>query len=84
VVRIYDNPKEGEREITEKLLGWITCAKRPLKWHEIQGAVSIDMEDESIDFENRRLCTHVRDLCGSLIDVLPGDRVQLVHETARS
>lgn len=84
MVRIYDNPKEGEREITEKLLGWITCAKRPLKWHEIQGAVSIDMEDESIDFENRRLCTHVRDLCGSLIDVLPGDRVQLVHETARS
>jgi hypothetical protein len=30
------------------------------------------------------LGTHVRDICGSLIDVLPGDRVQLVHGTAKA
>jgi hypothetical protein len=66
------------------LLGWIACSKRPLKWHEIQGAVSVNVQDQSVDFENRQLCTHVRDICGSLIDVLPGDRVQLVHGTAKS
>jgi hypothetical protein len=84
VTRIYQNPNEDERETTQKLLGWISCSKRPLKWHEIQGAVSIDIEDQSIDFDGRRLCTNIRDLCGSLIDVLPGDTVQLVHGTARS
>ncbi|TVY78217.1 C2H2 finger domain transcription factor crzA [Lachnellula suecica] len=84
VARVYFNQKDGERETAQKLLGWIVCAKRPLKWHEIQGAVSINTETQVVDFHNRQLHTHIRDLCGSLIDVLPGDRVQLVHETAKS
>lgn len=84
VTRIYSNPNENERQTAQKLLGWISCSKRPLKWHEIQGAVSIDIEDQSVDFNGRRLCTNIRDLCGSLIDILPGDTVQLVHSTARS
>ncbi|KAI9644159.1 hypothetical protein NHQ30_007512 [Ciborinia camelliae] len=32
----------------------------------------------------RQLRTHITDLCGSLVEVLPGDRVQLVHSTAKS
>jgi hypothetical protein len=84
VTRIYQNPNEGERETARSLLGLIVAAKRPLKWHEIQGAVSIHIEEHVVDFDNRRLFTHVSDLCGSLIDVLPGDRVQLVHSTAKS
>ena len=84
VKRIYENPNGNERQTAQKLLGWISCSKRPLKWHEIQGAVSINIEEQSVDFEGRRLCTNIRDLCGSLIDVLPGDTVQLVHNTARS
>lgn len=81
--RILTNPKDGEREITQKLLGWIVSAKRPLKWHEIQGAVSINTKDKSVDFDTGHLAIDIRDLCGSLVDVLPGDRVQLVHETAK-
>ncbi|KAJ8062489.1 hypothetical protein OCU04_009019 [Sclerotinia nivalis] len=82
--RIYQNPNDSERRTAEKLLGWITCAKRPMRWHEIQGAVAIDIVNEEFNFDGRRLRTHVADICGSLVEVLPGDRVQLVHVTAKS
>ena len=29
-------------DIVRKLLGWMVCAKRPLKWREIQAAVSLN------------------------------------------
>ncbi|KAH8594339.1 hypothetical protein B0O99DRAFT_574078 [Bisporella sp. PMI_857] len=48
------------------------------------GAISMNTKDHTVDFENRRLCQHVSDLCGSLVEVLPGDRVRLVHGTAKS
>jgi hypothetical protein len=83
VVRIYENPDAGHREIAMKLLGWITCSKRPFKWHEIQGALSIDTDEQHVD-DARRLCSDIRDICGTLVDILPGDRVQLVHGTAKS
>jgi hypothetical protein len=31
----------------------------------------------------RRLAIHVRDICGSLVEVLSGDRVEFIHATAR-
>ena len=68
----------------QKLLSWVVIAKRPLKWHEIQGAVSINMEEKIVDFDNRQLRTHLQDLCGSLIEILPGEQIQLVHGTAKS
>lgn len=76
------NPLDPEREAASKLLGWILSAKRSLKWHEIQCAVSIDTDDQSVNFEDRKLRVHVKDLCGSLVEILPGDRVALVHRTA--
>ena len=82
VTRVLKNPLEGERDAARKLLGWIITVKRPLKWHEIQGVVSIDIDDQSVNFEDRQLRVHVKDLCGSLIEILPGDRVTLVHRTA--
>ncbi len=81
--RIKRNTTPEEWKIAHKLLGWMVCARRPLKWHEIQGAVSIDLDEQTIDFDDRKLRIHIRDLCGSLIQVLPGDRVELVHSTAK-
>jgi hypothetical protein len=66
-----------------KLLGWMVCAKRPLKWREIQAAVSMNPTNQSIEFKKRKLRSDIQDYCGSLIQVLPGDRVELVHTTAR-
>ncbi|KAF7947217.1 uncharacterized protein EAE97_004466 [Botrytis byssoidea] len=84
VCRVYQNPNESERATAGRLLGWISCAKRPMRWHEMQAAVSINMDDEDVNFEDRQLRAHIQDLCGSLVEVLPGDRVQLVHSTAKS
>ena len=66
-----------------KLLGWMVCAKRPLKWREIQAAVSINSVNQSVEFERRKLRSDIQDYCGSLIQVLPGNRVELVHITAK-
>jgi hypothetical protein len=81
--RIKRDTEPGEWKIAQKLLGWMVCAKRPLKWHEIQGAVSIDLEQQTMDFNDRKLRVHIRDLCGSLIQVSSGDRIELVHGTAK-
>lgn len=82
LARIATIPSANERAIAQKLLGWMVCAKRPFKWHEIQAAISTGTVDQKMHFD-KRLRIHVRDLCGSLIDVLPGDRVELVHWTAK-
>jgi hypothetical protein len=70
-------------DIVRKLLGWMVCAKRPLKWREIQAAVSIDPDEQTFDFDNRSLRSRVEEYCGSLIQVLSGDRVELVHTTVK-
>jgi hypothetical protein len=70
-------------EIVRKLLGWMVCAKRPLKWREIQAAVSIDPDEQTVDLDRGRLRSSVEYYCGSLIQVLSGDRVELVHNTAK-
>jgi hypothetical protein len=83
VKRIFNNPNLAQRRTAKKLIGWIAFAKRPLKWHEIQGATSIDVENCLVNFEGRELPEHKKNICGSLVEILSGDRVQLVHITAR-
>lgn len=81
--RIKENSSEKEWKIAHRLLGWMVCVTRPLKWHEIQAAVSTDVEEQTVDFDERMLRLHIRDLCGSLVQVASGDRVGLVHHTAQ-
>ena len=81
--RISENSNSAEWEDVQKLLGWMICAKRPLKWGEIQGAVSIDPVEQTVEFDDRKLRFRIEDRCGSLVQVLPGDRVELVHHTAK-
>lgn len=85
--RIVDRILKGNglpaREAAAKLLGWLICAKRPLKWHEIQGATSINLRDQNVDFEERRLRVSAKELCGSLVERRSDDTVELVHLTAK-
>jgi hypothetical protein len=83
VERIERNENVAERDQALTLLGWVVTAKRPLTWPEIQGAVSIDIEDQMVDFEERSLVVDIGALCGSLVERLPGDRIELVHTSAR-
>jgi hypothetical protein len=59
------------------------CAKRRLTWKEIQVALSIDADSQTIKYDDRRLRKHIHDICGSLVS-LDGDRVSLVHSTAKT
>jgi GPI inositol-deacylase, winged helix domain len=81
--RLERSLQPTEWKTVRKLLGWMVCAKRPLKWREIQAAVSMDVQNQMIDFEGMSLRGSVEGYCGSLIQVLSGDRVELVHTTAK-
>lgn len=89
--RIFSNPKIAERESAESILEWIICARRPLRWHEMQATFSIDTEKETVNFEERCLRPNspeechsvVKKLCGSLVEVLKGNVISLVHDTAK-
>ncbi len=81
--RIFANDHASRREKAAKLLGWIVCAKRPLMWHEIQGAAAISLDDNTVEYENRRFRDSAKELCGSLVDVHACGTVELVHATAR-
>jgi len=45
----------GEREDAIHILTWITVATRDLQWHEIQGAMAIDVGNREVDFNGRSL-----------------------------
>lgn len=87
--RIMDRLKadlsDEQLEYTTLLLGWLVCSKRPMKWTEIQVALTIDLHSESISHEldmDLKLRDDVQELCGSLVQVLDGNRIELVHSTA--
>ncbi|KAJ3579030.1 hypothetical protein NPX13_g1537 [Xylaria arbuscula] len=94
--RILDCPKRSEkqREAAAKILRWLTCAIRPLRWNEIQCLCCIDPHSGVCNPKHRRVDNY-KTLCGSFVDVDDVDRdlniylqsnpvVSLVHSTARS
>jgi hypothetical protein len=89
MVRIDNKPVRAQREEARILLGWLVCAKRPLKWFEIQAMKSIDPERQSVDLERRRFLVDPKDLCESLVelrsdDMDPGNEtLELVHSSAK-
>jgi hypothetical protein len=82
--RILDPDTAISRQNDAKqLLGWIACAKRPMKWYEIQGAVSVDFEHQKVDYESRMHRVHRKVLCASLVEIRSDESIELVHATAR-
>ncbi|KAL3298050.1 zinc finger protein [Colletotrichum asianum] len=67
----------------KQLLGWLICAHRPLKLHEMDAILSFNPDREVVDFDLYKLRTGVTDLLGSLVQVLPGDNIRLIHSTAK-
>ncbi|KAF1361979.1 C2H2 domain-containing protein [Lizonia empirigonia] len=49
-----------------------------LRGAEIQVALSIDVDNQTIEYDDRHLRKHIHEICGSLV-LLNGDRVSLVH-----
>ncbi|KAL6886288.1 hypothetical protein HDV57DRAFT_383350 [Trichoderma longibrachiatum] len=80
------NLTEGQAHwnMAKRLLGWLVCAKRPLKWHEMQSILSYDPDQQKVDFDNKMLRQDASKYLGSLVHVLEGGHMRIVHSTARS
>ncbi|KAH4106786.1 hypothetical protein HBI82_035170 [Parastagonospora nodorum] len=68
---------------TLKLLRWMVCAKRPMYWREIQCAVSVNMDDQVVDWDRRKFSIDSKELGGSLVETSADGTIILVHHTAR-
>ncbi|KAI0402399.1 hypothetical protein F4802DRAFT_375189 [Xylaria palmicola] len=92
VFRVLDNSARHHthRDAAAKILRWVTCAVRPLKWNEIQCLFCIDPHAGVSNSRNKRVDS-CKSLCGSLVEVDEPDLdipqtssvVNLVHDTAR-
>jgi hypothetical protein len=80
--KILDKPARA-RDEAMMLLGWLVCAKRPLKSHEVQTMKSINLERRRIEFHRRRFRVSPKDLCESLVDIREDGSIELVHLTAK-
>ena len=83
MVRIEQQASRGGLEDALMLFGWLVCAKRPLKWHEIQGLKSVNLEKRSVEFERQKFVVAPKDLCESLVEIQSDGTVELVHLTAK-
>ncbi|KAH4922495.1 hypothetical protein HBI23_095700 [Parastagonospora nodorum] len=68
---------------TLKLLRWMVCAKRPMYWREIQCAVSVDLDDQVVDWDRRKFSVDSKELGGSLVETSADGTIILVHHTAK-
>ncbi|KAF4555645.1 NACHT domain-containing protein 1 [Elsinoe fawcettii] len=80
--RIMSNNQFANNSWVKLLLAWLVCARRAMKWHEIQCAVSIDPDAGTVNTW-KRFATDAKSICGSLIDVKSDSTVELVHGTTR-
>lgn len=95
-LRVFENSNPAEREDAEKVLNWVLCAKRQMRWREIQSIFCIDLEDGDVDYAERRLRVSFKELCGSFVDFhhaisscsghseSPEVFLRLVHRTAQT
>jgi hypothetical protein len=81
---IVNKPVTAQRDEALLLLGWLVCAKRSLRMHEVQTLRSVDFDKRAVEFERRQFRVHIKDLCESLVDVREDGSIELVHMTART
>jgi hypothetical protein len=80
--RVVESRSEAYVNKLRQILGWIVWAKRPLRWREIQGALSVDTEQQRINHD-RKLSDSPKELFASFVELKFDGTVQLIHETAR-
>ncbi|RSL58822.1 hypothetical protein CEP54_007587 [Fusarium duplospermum] len=83
MARIVQEGSPEERKDALWLLGWLVCAKRSLKWHEIQILKSINLDKRSVEVERNRFRVDSKNLCESLVEIQPDGTLELVHLTAK-
>ncbi|KAL1615491.1 hypothetical protein SLS54_009023 [Diplodia seriata] len=81
--RVLYDAALAERTAARMLLGWLLVAVRPLKWHEVQGAIAYDQQSHSFDLDGSKLRKGPKRLCGSLVELFDDGEIRLVHLSAK-
>jgi hypothetical protein len=82
IERIRESQADQIGKSVKQILGWIVCARRPLRWYEIQGALCLDLEEQCVDHD-KKVSDSPKGLFASLVEVQTDGTVELVHGTAR-
>ncbi|KAL9614732.1 MAG: hypothetical protein Q9167_000801 [Letrouitia subvulpina] len=84
-IRRISKPKQLER--IKSIFELLLTARRTLKLYEIQGALTVDTTNQSVDFEQRRLHNiedFIKEKCGPIVKIAGNKDVELVHSSAKS
>ncbi|GKU22967.1 unnamed protein product [Fusarium langsethiae] len=90
VERVIHAAGPSAQTSAKKILGWLVCSERPLRWREIQSRFCIDVERGFCDPDDVRVGS-CKQLCSSLVDatdceIFPGVKseqtIAIIHETA--
>lgn len=77
------NQDPDDITLAEKILGWISYAKRPLTVKELQYALAVSSEDMDIDEEDLIEENFLVSICAGLVTIDMGsDVIRLIHFTA--
>jgi hypothetical protein len=76
--------KAGFRQLAEKVLSWIICAKRPLTITELQEAIAVEDGDSELDKDNLPEVDDMVSVCCGLVTVdEESNIIRLVHYTTQ-
>ncbi|KLU87314.1 hypothetical protein MAPG_06315 [Magnaporthiopsis poae ATCC 64411] len=81
--RIVSSGSESLHEVSRRLLSWTAVSRRPLKWYEIQAAISINLAEETVNEQKDRLVVSSKDLCASFVEIHADQAIELVHGTVK-
>ncbi|KAI0466404.1 hypothetical protein F4859DRAFT_507364 [Xylaria cf. heliscus] len=85
IQRLHRHLGDDQWLMAKKIFGWLAVARRPLHWHEIQAALSMEPYADrriSMNYHDKQLRNDVREICGSLVQKLE-TRVVFVHSTVK-
>jgi hypothetical protein len=80
--RILDETRPAQCQGARNILAWLVCAMRPLKWREIQCAMSMDADDGKFNPDQRPI-EGPKEICGSMVEQQCDGSLTLVHTTAK-
>ncbi|KAI0883149.1 ankyrin repeat protein [Annulohypoxylon maeteangense] len=79
-----NSQREERKRLGRKVLGWITCAKRPLSVLELQHGLAVKIGDTKLDEDNIRNIEMIRSVCSGLVIVdEESGIIRLVHYTTQ-
>ncbi|KAF7532343.1 hypothetical protein G7054_g8019 [Neopestalotiopsis clavispora] len=83
MVRINEQAPNAAKGDISRLLSWLVCAKKSLKWHEIQVMNSINCEERCVQLERQSFIKSPKDMLASLVETRADGSLEFVHLSAK-